>query len=287
MHIADTASQIEVWYNDAPVSDMTRTDAFGINPIGRIQLGENTPGQTYDIAFDDVAAATAYINGSTPAATPTLPGTATATNAPTATRTLVFTPTNTTVPTATATFAIPPTSTSTPSAVPTQAPPPTATSTVISGQPMTFLPDADSYVNSTSPTANYGSATTLRADGSPDLHSYVRFTVTSLGGLPITRARLLFHMNSTAKAGMQALAVSDNTWGEKSVNYGNAPALGGTITNSGALATGTWVTLDVTAYVTGEGTYSFGIITPGASAISFSSRESGSLAPQLIVDVGP
>jgi hypothetical protein len=69
LHIADTASQIEVWYNDAPVSALTRADAFGTNPIGRIQLGENTTGLTYDIAFDDAVASLGYV-GTTLASTP-------------------------------------------------------------------------------------------------------------------------------------------------------------------------------------------------------------------------
>ncbi len=71
LHVADTASQIEVWYNGALVSALTRTDSFGINQIGRIQLGENTPGLTYDVAFDDVAAGTGYLSGSSGTATPT------------------------------------------------------------------------------------------------------------------------------------------------------------------------------------------------------------------------
>ena len=81
--------------------------------------------------------------------------------------------------------------------------------------------------------------------------------------------------------------MADNTWGETTVTYSNAPAMSGTIATSGGVTGGTWVTLDVTGYVTGEGTYSFGVITPGSTAISFASRESGANAPQLIVDTGP
>ena len=59
--------------------------------------------------------------------------------------------------------------------------------------------------------------------------------------------------------------------------------MGSTLATSSAVVSGSWVTLDVTAYVTGEGVYSFGISTPGSTAISLSSRESGADAPQLIV----
>ena len=149
------------------------------------------------------------------------------------------------------------------------------------------MPQADSYVSSSSPTTNYGTATALRADGSPDVHSYVRFVVSGTSGHAIVRVRLLFFMNSPSGSGMRALAVADNTWVEKTITYSNAPALGATITSSGALANGAWVTLDVSPYVTADGTYSFGVITPGNQAIKFASREAGASAPQLLIDLGP
>jgi hypothetical protein len=48
------ASQTETWLDDQPVSDLTRTESLGTTPIGRIQLGENIAGRSYDVAFDDV-----------------------------------------------------------------------------------------------------------------------------------------------------------------------------------------------------------------------------------------
>jgi len=149
------------------------------------------------------------------------------------------------------------------------------------------VPEADSYASSSFPTTNYGTSTQLRVDGSPIVNSYVRFTVTALNGASIQRVRLLFYMNSGSSAGLQALTVADNTWGEKNITYGNAPPMSSVIASSGGVTAGTWATIDVTSYVTGEGTYSFGIITPGSTAISFASRESGATAPQLIVDFGP
>ncbi len=152
---------------------------------------------------------------------------------------------------------------------------------------MTFLPAADSYVNSSYPSTNYGTSTSLRADASPIVNSYVRFSISGLNGASITKARLSFYMNSSSSAGMKALVVSDNTWGETTITYSNAPTMGSTIATSGGLTAGTWVTLDLSTYVTAEGTYSFGIITPGSTAINFASRESGAHAPQLVVTLGP
>ena len=150
-----------------------------------------------------------------------------------------------------------------------------------------FTPDVDTYVNSGSPTTNYGASTVLRADASPDLHSYLRFTVQGLGGRAITRARLLIFANSSTASGISAMSVLDNSWGELTTNYNNAPALGPVIASSGAVTTGTWLTIDLTSYITAEGTYSIGLNTPGATAVSLASRETGANAPQLILDLGP
>jgi hypothetical protein len=52
------SSKVEIWLNRSPVADLTRPDALGSVPIGRVQLGETATGRTYDIAFDDVQVAT-------------------------------------------------------------------------------------------------------------------------------------------------------------------------------------------------------------------------------------
>jgi hypothetical protein len=52
--INGAASQTETWLDDQPVPDLTKTESLGTTPIGRIQLGENIAGRSYDVAFDDV-----------------------------------------------------------------------------------------------------------------------------------------------------------------------------------------------------------------------------------------
>jgi hypothetical protein len=156
---------------------------------------------------------------------------------------------------------------------------PTATS---AGGSLTFIPVADTYVNSASTGTNYGSSTTLRMDGSPDVHAYLRFTVSGLSGT-ITQVRLLLFANNSDSSGIRAWAVANNTWGELTTNYSNAPALGSQLATSAAFASGVWVSLDVTSYVTGNGTYSFGVTNLSSTAISVASRESGADAPQLVI----
>ncbi len=78
--------------------------------------------------------------------------------------------------------------------------------------------------------------------------------------------------------------MASNTWGETTLTYSTAPAIGSVLTTSTAFNAGTWVTLDVTGYVTGNGTYSFAVIDLSATAISLAAREAGANAEQLIVD---
>ena len=148
---------------------------------------------------------------------------------------------------------------------------------------LTFTVGADTYVNSGSPTTNYGSATVWRVDGSPDIHAYLRFTVQGTNGTPIKHAYLHVFANSSSTAGINAMVVADNTWGEKTVTYSNAPPLGSLLASSGSYPAGTWLTLDVSSYVTAAGTFSFGITSLGSTQLSFASKESGVNIAYLVV----
>jgi hypothetical protein len=53
------------------------------------------------------------------------------------------------------------------------------------------------------------------------------------------------------------------------------------------VAAGVWISMDVTSYITGNGTYNLALTTPGSTAISLASRESGANAPQLVIQTSP
>jgi hypothetical protein len=227
----------------------------------------------------------------TPTATNTPTNIPASTNTPTATPTATFTPTATNIglptntPTATATQT--PTNMSLPMDTPTATPTLTSSPTSIgSVSSVTFTPVADSYVNADSPTTNYGSLTTLRIDGSPIVRSYLRFDVQGLSGTA-TRATLRILANSASTSSCAANGVSDNTWTESTINYNNAPPIGSTLGSSSPIVTGQWITIDVTAYITGNGTYNLALSTPGGTAISLASRQSGANASQLIIETSP
>jgi acid phosphatase type 7 len=119
------------------------------------------------------------------------------------------------------------------------------------------------------------------------MNSFLRFTVSGLSGSSISQARLLIYANSASSQGINALTVADNSWGEKTITSSNAPAIGSTLSTSPPVVTGTWITFDVTSYITGAGTFSFGLTTSGATQINLASRESGAHSPQLMITMNP
>jgi len=254
-------------------------------------------GSTWGLSSNDVDAFNLLASGPIPThtSTATPPQTATFTAMPTNTAGPSSTATDTPAPTSpvepsptftpTATDMAAPTSTLTATPFPTGTMSQTVTATQ-AGSLFTFTPIADAYVNASSPASNYGSSTTLRADASPDVRSYLRFDIQGLNG-PVTRATLRIFANSAASLGCTVSNVSDNTWIESTINYSNAPQMGDMLGSSGSFGAGVWIDLDITAYVTGDGTYNLGLTTPGSTAISFASRESGANAPQLTIETAP
>jgi hypothetical protein len=242
------------------VATATSTATFTPTPTATVTLGvTNTPTAT-------------VTPGATNTPTPTFTSSPTSLNMNTPT----FTPSSTATPSATPTSGL----VNTPTPTFTPLPPPTPTSTPSVGS-VTFIPVADNYVDSANPTTNHGTATTLRMDGSPDVHAYLRFTISGFSGT-ITQVRLQLFANNSDSSGIRAWAVSDNIWDELTQNYTNAPALGSQLASLGSFAAG-WVTLDVTSYITGNGTYSIGVTNLSSTAISVGSRESGANAPQLVI----
>jgi hypothetical protein len=276
---------------------MTATPTFTATPTETMAV-TNTPAFTPTPTITLVVSATPTV---TPTMTDTLAVTITPTFTSTPTNTLAvsatptFTPTDTSTVTNTPTFTPTPTNipsiTDTPTFTPTQTnistatntPTPTPTATSSGGQTFTFTPEADAYVDASNPTVNKGTTTTIRVDGSPIVNTYIRFTVSGVTGT-IVRVRLLIFANSAGNQGIVAHSVADNTWGETTITYNNAPTIGSVLASSAAFSSGIWVTMDVTPFIAGEGTYSFGITDPSATAISLAARESGVNAAQLIID---
>ena len=163
--------------------------------------------------------------------------------------------------------------------------PATVTITVAAPQSsFTFTPAADSYVNGALPSSNFGTQTQLRTDSSPDIRSYLRFDVSGLSG-PVTSATLRVSAASNLGAGYEVRSVADNGWGESSLTYANAPAVGSLIGASGPVVAGAYNEIDVSAYVSAEGTVSVALTPLSSTNLRLNSRETAS-PPELVIDTG-
>ncbi len=196
---------------------------------------------------------------------------------------LTETPTKEAILTGVPTLPSPPTNTVTPEQIPSSTSPAVSTMVVSASQNQTYLPVADTYVNSSNPGTNYGGSTSLRVDGSPIVSSLLRFSLVGVNQQVLSQVQLQVYANSSSTKGIDVKSVANNTWGELTTTFSNAPAAGNTLFSTQKTTGGSWVVFDVTTYVTGEGTYSFNLLTPGTTAINFSSRESGSRSPKLIL----
>jgi PKD repeat protein len=150
------------------------------------------------------------------------------------------------------------------------------------GPTLTFTPTGDSFVRSNFPDENNGSADNLRSfKKAGENDSYLTFTVTGTTG-PVTSAKLrLYVVDASPNAGT-LYSVPDTGWSESGITWNTRPSLGPAVGPAGTATLGTWVEIDVTSIVTGNNTYSFGLVGASSNAAWFSSKE-GANSPQLVV----
>jgi hypothetical protein len=141
---------------------------------------------------------------------------------------------------------------------------------------------ADAYVRSDVPASNFGTSTILIGRTSPEIDSYIKFDVSGLNGAPL-RAVLRLWVETTGSTTYKVYQVSDNNWTEDGLVFSNKPAFGGLVATSGATTAGTWVDLDVTGAVSGNGFVTLGFTAGSTAGKDFGSREDASHAPQLLL----
>jgi Glycosyl hydrolase family 99/Calcineurin-like phosphoesterase len=150
---------------------------------------------------------------------------------------------------------------------------------------LTFTPAADSYVNQSDPSKNFGTNSSIRVDGSPKVRSYLRFDVNGIGNNQVTKVTLRIFANSFSPSGFNINKVSDTTWQENKITYDNSPQLGDVIAKANKFSSDTWVEADVTPLIRSDGSISIALVGIDETAINIASRESNNHAPQLVVEI--
>jgi hypothetical protein len=139
---------------------------------------------------------------------------------------------------------------------------------------------ADARVLQANPNANYGLVSRLYADIAGE-ESYLRFTVTGVTGAVQNATLRLFAVNGSSNG--PAVYGTSNSWTETGITWNNRPAATtGALANLGVVGTNTWVEYNLTAHVTGNGTYDFVLLADSTDGATFYSRE-GASSPQLVL----
>ncbi|MBB5960174.1 hypothetical protein FHS29_006797 [Saccharothrix tamanrassetensis] len=165
-----------------------------------------------------------------------------------------------------------------------------ATSDTASAATTTFTPSADTYVDNSATGTNHGTSGQLGVDNSPIKRTFLKFTVSGVSGT-VGSAKLRVHTDdvsgSQSPGGGTFRSMTDTTWSETGVTWNDQPAIdGATLGSLGSVARNAWYEVDVTSYVTGNGTYSIGVTSSNSDGVDYDSRESGATAPQLVVTTG-
>jgi chitodextrinase len=155
-------------------------------------------------------------------------------------------------------------------------------------QTLTFSPVADARVEAATPDTNFGTATLIGTDFSPDVDAYLTFDVSGLSGT-VKSARLRLYAPNGSVDG-PAVYQTATGWGEMTLTWTNRPVeIGGPSDDRVAVTKNAWSEWDVTPFVTGNGALSFLLTQPGTDGADFYSREATAidLRPQLVVTTAP
>jgi chitodextrinase len=313
--INGASGESETWFNGVRIAALSKTENFGTKPIGRIQLGENSPSRNYDIAFDDVAADTSFISDGGPPPDTTPPTDPTKLNAVAVSPTRVDLTWKAStdnvgvtnydiyrngsplvsvgaVTTYSDTTAAPSTTynyevrardaAGNPSGFSNES---TAT-TPAAPAVLTFTPTDDASIRADQPGANFGTQGAIGVDSSPVKHYLMKFDISGIGAGTVMSAKLrLSCIDSSDSGGIFYRVLDPNAWTEGSVTWNSSPAADATqLASLGSVSATRSYEVDLTSLVTQDGLVSVKVISNSASGngADFQSKE-GSVPPQLVV----
>jgi chitodextrinase len=162
-------------------------------------------------------------------------------------------------------------------------------------QTFTFAPTDDAYVDSSVPTSNFGTATRLTADNSPQSNVLLKFDVAGLPtGCAVSGAKLQLTVGNTTNDnspyGGDLYGSTVTSWTQSTVNWNTQPAAAATKTSSVAttVALSTAYTWNATPLVGGNGVVTMVLKSPSSDGARYYSTEggTGTQAPKLTVTCG-
>lgn len=169
-------------------------------------------------------------------------------------------------------------------ATPTSAVSPTPTPAVIEIPVM-----EDGFVDSDTPSTNYGSSTVLSTDGGPSIKvSYLKFDLTTLATVQFAtlRFRVADQPGADSTSTQHVKEVADNSWTEGTLTYDTRPVVGTTLGSNQGGVQGQVKEVDVTASVASHagGIYSIAIDQVETDGMEIYAKDSGPNAPTLVIE---
>jgi hypothetical protein len=147
----------------------------------------------------------------------------------------------------------------------------------------------DSYTSQGNAAATHGSSGSLTVNAAPgERRAYVKFTVSGIaaGSTQVT-ATLRLRATTTSSATFTVRQVA-STWTQSALTWNNQPAMGPVVASVAGVTAGQDSEVDVSGYVTGDGTYAVVVTGSSATQARFSSREaSAGSAPRLVLTWTP
>jgi acid phosphatase len=144
----------------------------------------------------------------------------------------------------------------------------------------------DSYVDSSNPGSNFGSAVWLTTDNNPLKYGFYKFTVSVPAGETITHVDFKCWAGSNNGKGLRLWTTSSG-WAESTLTWNNAPMPNFSLPPSGvtgAVTKNAYATADVTSAITGSGTFTLVGRTDSNTGWSCASKENSNGHPtQLVV----
>ena len=145
-----------------------------------------------------------------------------------------------------------------------------------------FAVEADASVFEANPTTNFGTAASLKVDSGPQEQSYLRFTVGGVSGAIQSATMRVFATNGSANG--PAVYATGNSWLETGITWNSRPAqVGAAADDKGSVTSGTWIEFNVTALVSGNGTFSFVLVPTSSDGMDTRSRQASTNRPELVV----
>jgi hypothetical protein len=121
------------------------------------------------------------------------------------------------------------------------------------------------------------------------MQTFLKFAVSGLTGAPQSATLRLFAYDGSNSGGSiysvsNTYGNSSNLWTETGINWANRPTIAGSpLDTVGSVGTGTWAEYDVTDAISGNGTYSFGLVTASNNLAGFRSRQGATNKPDLAI----